>query len=513
MKKLFITTPIYYASGKPHIGHAYTTILADVIARYKKALGYDVFFLTGMDEHGQKISDTAKKKGLQVQEMLDSVTNDFKQLWKDLDINYSNFIRTTDKVHCEAVQKTFSELLSKQYIYEGTWKGLYCVNCEENYTRDQAIEKDGKLYCKVGHELTEKNESSYFLKVSKYADWIQKQFKVKDFIMPQARINELLGSFIDKGLEDLSVTRTSIDWGIQTKEDSKHVIYVWIDALLSYLSGLGYLSNDDKNFKKYFEDKDSEVVHLMSKEITRFHCIYWPILLNMLGLRLPSHIISHGWVVTKEGKMSKSLGNIINPYDYINTFGSDAFRYFIVRQVNLEKDGIFSHDLFVETFNTQLANNYGNMATRIAGMLKKYFNNTVPSFNETALTKLDKDVIVSEKKLLASVEARIQNFEINPLLDEIQNQYNVLNKYIDDAKPWILAKDPAKKERLSNCLNILFTSAINLMILLSPILIKTTKTIEKAFNLELIPANISKNWHNHKITDLSPLFARVEKNK
>lgn len=511
MKKLFITTPIYYASGKPHIGHAYTTILADVIARYKKVLGYDVFFLTGMDEHGQKISDTAKKKDLEIQTMLDSVSKDFKRLWKDLDINYSNFIRTTDKVHCEAVQKTFSLLLSKKFIYEGEWKGLYCVNCEENYTKDQAIEKDGKLYCKVGHELSEKNEPSYFLKVSQYADWIKSQFKVKDFIKPEARVHELLGSFIDKGLEDLSVTRTSLTWGIPTKEDNKHVIYVWIDALLSYLSGLGYLSKDDKNFKKYFADKDSQVVHLMSKEITRFHCIYWPILLKMLDLRLPTHIISHGWVVTKEGKMSKSLGNIIDPYEYINSFGSDAFRYFIVRQVNLEKDGIFSHDLFVETFNTQLANNYGNMATRIAGMLKKYFNNVVPSFNEKSLTKLDKDVLESEKKLLASVQDKIEHFEINPLLDEMQNHYNVLNKYIDDAKPWVLAKDSSKKDQLANCLNILFTSAINLMILLSPILIKTSKLIEQSFNLVLNFKNISKNWDGHKISDLSPIFVRISK--
>ena len=511
MKKLFITTPIYYASGKPHIGHAYTTILADVIARYMKAMGKDVFFLTGMDEHGQKIADTAKNKNLEVQKMLDDVAANFKQLWKDLDIDYSNFIRTSNQTHCETVQKVFSELLSKKYLYEGTWKGLYCVNCEENYTKDQAVEKDGKLYCRVGHELTEKNESSYFLKVSEFVDWIKKQFKEKDFIIPTARVNELLGSFIDKGLEDLSVTRSSNVWGIPTKENPQHIIYVWIDALLSYLSGLGYLSKDETNFKKYFADKDSQVVHLMSKEITRFHCIYWPILLKMLGLRLPTHIISHGWVVTKEGKMSKSLGNIVDPYEYINQFGSDAFRYFIIRQVSLDKDGIFSKDLFVETLNSELANNYGNMATRTAGMIKKYFNNVVPTFNEKVLTKLDKTVIEKEKTLLANAEAKLNKFAINELLDDIQKQYDVLNKYIDETKPWVLAKDAKNKDQLSNVLNIVFTSTINLAILLKPILVKTSTKIEKAFNIKLDKSNLSKNWQGNKISDLAPLFARVEK--
>lgn len=511
MKKLFITTPIYYASGKPHIGHAYTTILADVITRYKKALGYDVFFLTGMDEHGQKISDTAKNKGLEIQAMLDDVTKQFKQLWKDLDINYSNLIRTTDKVHCLAVQNVFTELLKKQYAYEGTWKGLYCVNCEENYTRDQAVKKDDGLYCRVGHKLTEKNESSYFLKVSEFADWIKKQFNEKDFIMPQSRVNELLGSFIDKGLEDLSITRSNNTWGIATKENPNHVIYVWVDALLSYLSGLGYLSNDDKNFKKYFADKDSQVIHLMSKEITRFHCIYWPILLKMLGLRLPTHIISHGWVVTKEGKMSKSLGNVVDPYEYINQYGSDAFRYFIVRQVSLDKDGIFSKDLFVETFNSELANNYGNMATRTAGMIKKYFNNVVPTFNEKILTKLDKEVLKKEKDLLAKFESKIETFAINDLLDDIQAQYNVLNKYIDETKPWVLAKDKANNDQLANVLNIVFTGTINLAILLKPILVKTSSKLEKAFDIKLNLSNLSKNWEGKKIIDLEPLFARIEK--
>lgn len=511
MSKLFITTPIYYASGKPHIGHAYTTILADVIARYKKSLGYDVFFLTGMDEHGQKIFDSAKNKGVELKTFLDDIAGQFKKLWKDLDIDYSKFIRTTDNKHKNVVQETFSKLLSKKYIYKGVWKGLYCVNCEENYTRDQAIEKDGKLYCKVGHELTTKNESSYFLKVSEFSKWIKTQLNKKDFVLPKARVNELLGSFIDKGLEDLSVTRTSLDWGIQTNEDNKHVVYVWIDALLSYLSGLGYLSDNDKDFKKYWADKNSQVIHLMSKEIIRFHCIYWPILLKMLNLRLPSQIISHGWVVTKEGKMSKSLGNVIDPYDYIKAYGSDAFRYAIIRQVSLEKDGIFSHDLFVEVFNSELANNYGNMATRISGMIKKYFNNVVPTLDQKALRTIDKKVLSSHKKFTTKIEKTIESLDINKLLDGIQEQYNVLNKYIEDAKPWELAKNPKQRKILGNCLNIIFNNTWNLATLLKPILVKTSSVLEKAWNIKLDSKIFGHNWQDHKIGDLAPLFARITK--
>jgi len=513
MKKLYITTPIYYSSGKPHIGHAYTTILADVIARYKKLIGYEVFFQTGMDEHGQKIQDKAKEKGMSIQTMLDETASMFKQLWKDLDINYDYFIRTTDKNHEEAVAKTFSKLLKDGFIYKGVWKGYYCVGCEENYTREQAIEKDGKLYCKVGHPLVEKNEESYFLSVSKCVDWLKKQFAKEGFIIPQFRINELVGSFLDKGLEDLSVTRTSFDWGIKVTEDNKHIIYVWLDALLNYITSLGYMSNDDKLFKKYWEDENTEVIHLMSKEITRFHCIYWPIILHMLGLRLPTHIVSHGWVVTKEGKMSKSLGNVIDPYDYINTVGSDAFRYFIIRQVSLDKDGIFSHDLFVETFNSELANNYGNMATRTNGMLKKYFNNIIPSLNKDDLVEMDKVVISSHKAFLNEFAKDIESLDMNALLNKIQDQYNVLNKYIDDKKPWVLAKDPKLVNHLGNCLNIVFNATYDLMTLLKPILVKTSPVVEKGWNLTLDSNKLGFDWANHEIGNLSPLFVRIAKEK
>lgn len=511
MKKLFISTPIYYASGKPHIGHAYTTILADVIARYKKAIGYDVFFQTGMDEHGQKIQDTAKKNNIEVRTMLDNITKLFKELWAALDIDYTNFIRTSDEGHKKIVQQAFSELMKKDFIYKGVWKGYYCVGCEENYTREQAVEKDGKLYCKVGHPLVEKNEESYFLKISQFTDWIKGQLPQPGFVVPQARVNELIGSFLNKGLEDLSVTRTTFDWGISVVEDNKHVIYVWIDALLNYLTGLGWKTADDKNYQKYWADPETERVHLMSKEITRFHCIYWPILLKMLDQQLPTHIMSHGWVVTKEGKMSKSLGNVIDPHDYIKEFGSDTFRYFIIRQLSYEKDGIFSRELFIETINSELANNYGNMATRVAGMIKKYFDNVVPTFDEASLDEMDKKVLASEKELLSKYEDLINSYKLNDLLDAIQAQYNVLNKYIEDKKPWVLAKDPALKQSLSNMLNILFNGAVRLMTLLKPILVKTSRIVESAFNIELSVKNLNKNYQGTKIADLSPLFARIQK--
>lgn len=511
MKKLFITTPIYYASGKPHIGHAYTTIMADIIAKYKRALGYEVFFLTGMDEHGQKIQETAKKNNKTIDELLYEVSSAFKQLWRDLNVDYDAFVRTTDPKHEQAVKRVFSMLLEKNYVYLGEWKGLYCVSCEENYTKDQATEKDGKLYCRVGHELSERSETTYFLKVSQFSDWIKQQWAQEYFIIPKTRITELTHSFLDKGLEDLSITRQSRTWGIPTIENPGQVIYVWIDALLSYLTGLGYLSDNDENFKKFWMDPETQIVHLMSKEITRFHCIYWPILLKMLGLRQPSHIISHNWIVTKEGKMSKSLGNIINPYDVINRFGVDAFRYFIVRQISIEKDGVFSEEQFIETYNSHLANNYGNMATRLAGMLQKYCDNVVPPLHEEALTEKDKAVKQAQEKLVTSSVEYIENFNINGLLNAIQAQYDVLNKYIEDTKPWELAKDPNKRNQLENHLNILFTSAIDLMTLQAPILSRTSDVVETAFRIPLLADRMNKNWAGHRINGIDPLFVRIEK--
>lgn len=508
MKKFFISTPIYYSSGKPHLGHAYTTILADVIARYKKAIGYDVFFVTGMDEHGQKISDKANELKKDINQMLEENANIFQDLWKKLDIDYSFFIRTTDDFHQKAVQKIFSSLLAKKYIYKGIWKGYYCVSCEENYNLSQAIKKDGKLYCKIGHELCCKNEESYFLATSKFQEWIFTYLKAHpEFIYPFFRSKELINNFLSEKLQDLSISRKEIKWGIEIKEDPSHVIYVWFDALFNYLTCLGYLSKNEQNFKKYWCDDNCEIVHLMSKEIIRFHCLYWPIMLHMLNLKLPTKIISHGWIINKDKKMSKSLKNVIDPHDYINEFGSDSLRYYLMKEISLSQDGVFNHQIFQETYNHDLANNYGNMTTRIAGMIKKYFANVVPNIFLDYLNQNDKKIIKIKNNLLNKYILLIEENKIQELLVEIQECYFALNKYIDEAKPWELFKNK-KKEELANLLNISFNFNCVLITLLKPILVKTTKIVEKEFNLVFDFVNLKNNYHDLKINDCSPIFNR-----
>lgn len=483
-KKLYITTPIYYPSGKPHIGHAYTTVLADVIARYKRAIGYDVFFQTGLDEHGEKIANTALKQKKEIKVMLDEMVVVFKGLWKQLDISYDYFIRTTDKQHEQTISKIFSTLIEKDCIYLGEWASYYCVNCEENYTKSQIEKKgDGKMYCQFGHELTYKKEPSYFLKVSKYQKWIKNVLtKSKNLIYPQSRVKELINSFINEGLTDLSVSRTSINWGIKVKENPKHVIYVWIDALFNYLTSLGYLSKDDKLFKKYWQNNDVQRVHLMSKEIMRFHCIYWPIMLHMLNLNLPTKVISHGWVITNQGKMSKSLGNVIDPKMYLDDFGSDALRYFLIKELSIEQDSVFSHDNFVKVYNGDLANNYGNMITRVWGMMQRYTDYKVPALSKK-LNNLDKQVIKYHQDLIDNYKKYVDEFKIKDLLIKIQSSYDVLNKYIENVKPWQLFKNK-QTETLNNCLNIIFHFMVDLNILLSPILVKASANFFKTFKLK-----------------------------
>lgn len=511
MPKLFITTPIYYSSGKPHIGHAYTTILADVIARYKRAIGYDVLFLTGMDEHGQKIENTAKKNNKNVQTMLDEISTIFQQLWVKLNIKYDCFVRTTNTKHVEAVKKVFSNLWERNFLYLDNWHGYYCINCEENYSLDQIVKKDDKLFCKVGHEISLRNEESYFLKISLFKDWIKQQIKKVGFIIPENRVNELLNSFINVGLEDLSVTRTSFDWGIKVNQNPKHIIYVWIDALMSYLTGLGYLTDNDALFKKYWNANDCQRVHLMSKEITRFHCIYWPILLKMQDLKLPDKIISHGWIITKTGKMSKSLGNVIDPNIYVEKYGSDALRYFLISQTSYERDSIFSDELFINTINSHLANNYGNLFSRISTMIFKYCHGLVPKLNEKTLNDLDKKILKERANIINKYKILIENFDITGLVNLLQSQYSNINKYIDTTQPWSLAKDVNNIDKLFNVLNISFNCMLDLMILLSPILVKTTLAIEQALNISISFANLNKDWYNLKLVNIPPLFIRINK--
>ena len=516
-KKIYITTPIYYASGNPHIGHSYTTILADCLARSKKLIGYDVFFLTGMDEHGQKIFEKSQNENKNPQQFVDEIATKFQQLWKDLDINYSIFARTTNKEHCDLVKKVFQIYVEKNFIYLDNWEGLYCVQCEENYTKSQALkhENDDCLYCKVGHKLTYKKEQSYFLKITQFQNWL-KEYLINHptFIYPNCRLKELNNNFINQGLTDLSISRTTYDWGIKVPNNSKHVIYVWIDALMIYLSGLGFLSDNDKNYQLYWNDESCEIVHLMSKEITRFHCIYWPIMLEMLGIKKPTHIISHGWIITDKGKMSKSLGNVIDPFEYIQNYGSDALRYFLVKEISLENDGVFSKNLFINSFNNDLANNYGNLVSRTIGMLTKYSNKVVNKPEKQYFDNSDEELTSIAKATISKCIECIGNNNIQQMIIDIMTLGNHANKYIEDKKPWILFK-----ENKTNEINAFLYTLINVVrimtLFLSPILTKGTQQaiIQLNFSNEQLSIDSIKKFElldKHIVKESFPIYLRIK---
>ncbi len=507
MEKFYITTPIYYPSANFHIGHCYTTIIADAIARYKRLTGYDVFFLTGTDEHGQKIENKAKENNVTPKEYVDKIVDNAKDLWKSLGISYDKFIRTTDKYHEEAVQKIFTRLYEQGDIYKGEYEGLYCTPCESFWTESQLV--DGKCP-DCGREVHPVKEESYFFKLSKYQDKIVKYYNSHpDFIQPESRKNEMINNFIKPGLEDLCVSRTTFNWGIPVTFDSKHVIYVWIDALTNYITALGYLSDDDTLFKKYWPAD----LHLVGKEIVRFHTIIWPALLMALDLPLPKKVFGHGWLVLDGGKISKSNGNYKDPREYIKDYGVDAVRYFALREVSFGNDGNFSEEALINRTNADLVNTLGNLLNRTISMSYKYFGGKV--LNDNINEEIDDDLINTASNLYKVVEDKMNNLRVNEALEEIINLLRKCNKYIDDTTPWILAKDEANNGRLSTILYNLLESIRIATVLLQPFIPSTTEKIFDQLNISKKDYNSSKTFGvlevNSKLKEPKPLFERIEK--
>lgn len=481
----YITTPIYYPSGQLHIGNSYTTIATDVLARYKRLQGYDVHYLTGTDEHGQKIETKAKSLNESPKEYLDGMVKDIKELWELLDITNDQFIRTTDEYHKKAVQDIFEQLLEQGDIYLGEYEGWYSVSDEEYFTETQLAEvykdEDGNVIggkAPSGHEVERVKEESYFFKMSKYADQLLEYYdKNPEFILPLSRKHEMINNFIKPGLEDLAVTRTSFSWGIPVRSNPKHVIYVWIDALANYITALGYKSDDPSNFEKYWPAN----VQMIGKEIVRFHAIYWPIMLLALDLPLPKRIFGHGWLLMKDGKMSKSKGNVVYPGMLVERFGLDAVRYYLMREVPFGSDGVFTPEAFVDRMNYDLANDLGNLVNRTVSMINKYFGGEVPEYNG-AQNDFDADLERTVKESIEKYEHSMDDLQFNRALEAIWTIVSRTNKYIDETTPWILAREE-KTEALGNVMVHLAENIRIIGILTQPFLTRGSKKIFEQLGL------------------------------
>ena len=505
-EKFYLTTPIYYPSANFHIGHCYTTIIADAIARYKRLNGYDVFFLTGTDEHGQKIEKKAIEAGVSPKEYVDKIVENAKDLWKSLDISYDKFIRTTDSEHVACVQKIFEKLYQQGDIYKGEYKGLYCTPCESFWTETQL--KDGKCP-DCGRDVHEVKEEAYFFRLSKYQDRLVNYIETHpEFIQPVSRKNEMINNFIKPGLEDLCVSRTSFKWGIPVTFDNKHIVYVWIDALSNYISALGYLSEDDSLFKKYWPAN----LHIVGKEIVRFHTIIWPIMLMALGLELPKKVFGHGWLIIDGGKISKSLGNYQDPREYIAMYGIDAVRYFVLREVPFGNDGNFSVDAMVTRANADLANVLGNLVNRTIGMINKYFDGVVT--NTRCSEELDADLIKIALSLKDKVNEDMDKLEVSSALEHIFDLFRACNKYIDETMPWILAKEDDKKDRLATVLYNLVESIRIGTVLLSPFVPSASERIFKQLNTDMKDMASVNEFGGYvsgtRVGTADPIFQRID---
>ncbi|MFR4638752.1 MAG: methionine--tRNA ligase [Streptococcus parasanguinis] len=488
-KSFYITTPIYYPSGKLHIGSAYTTIACDVLARYKRMMNYDVFYLTGLDEHGQKIQQKAEEAGITPQAYVDGMAVGVKELWQLLDISYDKFIRTTDDYHEKVVAQVFERLLAQDDIYLGEYSGWYSVSDEEFFTESQLAEvyrdENGKVIGGVapsGHEVEWVSEESYFLRLSKYQDRLVEFFKSQpDFITPDGRLNEMLKNFIEPGLEDLAVSRTTFTWGVPVPSNPRHVVYVWFDALLNYVTALGYGQEDHENFDKFW---NGTVFHMVGKDILRFHSIYWPILLMMLDIKLPERLIAHGWFVMKDGKMSKSKGNVIYPEMLVERFGLDPLRYYLMRSLPVGSDGTFTPEDYVARINYELANDLGNLLNRTVAMINKYFGGQVPAYVEN-VTAFDADLDKVVEENIAEYHKQMNAVDYPRALEAVWNIISRTNKYIDETAPWVLAKEDGDKEQLAAVMAHLAASLRVVAHLIQPFMMNTSNAIMEQLGLDL----------------------------